>query len=98
LRLEIAIPNFYLGFSELIFQFRNLLIESKKGHFNFESENWHFNSEKNYLNSKIYFIQKMIFEFWIVFLESKIDISILKIIDWVIKHFSISIIHNESLL
>jgi len=40
----------------------------------------------------------MIFEFWIVFLESKIDISILKIIDWVLKHFSISVIHNESLL
>jgi len=40
----------------------------------------------------------MIFEFWIVFLESKIDISILKIIDWVLRLFSTSVIHNESLL
>jgi len=39
LKLEIAIPNYYFGFSELISQFRKLLIESKNGHFNFESEN-----------------------------------------------------------
>ncbi len=39
MKLEIAIPNYYFGFSELIFQFRRLLIESKNGHFIFESEN-----------------------------------------------------------
>jgi hypothetical protein len=61
LKLEIAIPNYYFRFSELIFQFRKLLIESKNGHFNFEFENGHLNSE--------------------LFLESKINISIPKIID-----------------
>jgi hypothetical protein len=39
LELEIASPNYYFGISELIFQFRKLLIESKNEHFNFESEN-----------------------------------------------------------
>jgi len=40
----------------------------------------------------------MIFEFWIGFLESKINISIPKIIDWFLRLFSTSVIHNESLL
>jgi hypothetical protein len=40
----------------------------------------------------------MKFEFWTVFLESKISISILKIIDWVSNLFSTSVTHNESLL
>jgi hypothetical protein len=39
LKLEIGIPNCYFGFSELILQFRKLLIESKNGDFNFEFEN-----------------------------------------------------------
>jgi len=65
---------------------------------NVESENWHFNSECFSLNSKTYFIEKMIFEFWIIFLESKINIWILKIIDWVLKYFSTSVIIYESLL
>jgi len=56
LKLEIAIPNYYFWFSELLFQFRKLFIEFKHGHFNFESENWHFNPEIFYLNSKTYFI------------------------------------------
>jgi len=56
LKLEITIPNYYFAFSELIFEFRKLLIESKNGHFNFESENWHFNSEILNLHSNTYFI------------------------------------------
>jgi hypothetical protein len=36
LEVEIAIPNYYFGFSKLIFKFRKLSIESKNGHFNFE--------------------------------------------------------------
>ncbi len=47
LKLEIAIPNYYFGFSELILEFRKFLIESKNGH---------FNSETFYLNSKTYFV------------------------------------------
>jgi len=39
LKLEIAIPSYYFGFSELIFQFRKLFNESKNGHCNFEFEN-----------------------------------------------------------
>jgi len=31
----------------------------------------------------------MIFEFWIIFLESKINISIRKIIDWVLNLFAL---------
>jgi hypothetical protein len=98
LKFEITIPDYYFGFSKLIFQFRKLLLESKNGYFNFESENWHLNSEFFNLNSKTYIIKKMIFEFWIVFLEFKINSSIFKIIDWVLRLFSTSVIHNESLL
>jgi len=60
LKLETAtaIAIYYFGFSELIFQFRIFLIESKTGHFNFESENWRCNSEILKLNSKTYFILK----------------------------------------
>jgi hypothetical protein len=39
LKLEIVIANYYFGFLEIIFEFRKSLIESKNGHFNFESEN-----------------------------------------------------------
>jgi len=56
LKLEIAIPNYYFGFSELIFQFKFFWIDSKNENFNFESKNWQFNSEFLNLNSKIYFI------------------------------------------
>jgi len=36
LKVEILIPDYYFGFSKLIFQLRRLLIESSNGHFNFE--------------------------------------------------------------
>jgi hypothetical protein len=36
LKVEIGIPNYYFGFSKLIFQFRKLLIESSNENFNFE--------------------------------------------------------------
>jgi hypothetical protein len=36
LKVEIGIPNYYFGFSELIFQFRKLLIKSSNANFNFE--------------------------------------------------------------
>jgi hypothetical protein len=40
----------------------------------------------------------MIFEFWFFFLESKTNISIPKIIDWVLRFFPNNVIHTESLL
>jgi hypothetical protein len=39
----------------------------------------------------------MIFEFWVFFLESTINTSIPKIIDWVLRLFSTSVMHNESI-
>ncbi len=55
----------------------------------FEFENWHFNSEI------CNFTWKLKFQFWITVLESKFYILIQKIIDWVLKVFSISVIHNK---
>ncbi len=51
-----------------------------------------------YLNSKTYFIKKMIFEFWIVVVESRINILIPKLIDWVLRLFSTVVMHDESFL
>jgi hypothetical protein len=36
MKVQIAILNYYFGIPKVIFQFRNVLIESKNGHFNFE--------------------------------------------------------------
>jgi hypothetical protein len=46
---------------------------------------------------KHYVIQKLIFEFWIVVLESKFYILIQKIIYWVWRVFSTSFILNKSI-
>jgi hypothetical protein len=49
------------------------------------------------LNSIIW-IWKLTFEFWIIILESKIYISIQKIIDCIIRFFSTSVVNDKSLL
>jgi len=74
LKLEILIPNYYFEFSELIFQFRIFLIESKNGDFSFQSENWHFNSEFFKFQLKDLFHPEN--DIWILnfLLESKINI------------------------
>jgi len=56
LNVVILIPKNVIGIHCLIIWIWKLLIKSKNGHFNFESENWHFNSEIFNLNSKTYCI------------------------------------------
>jgi len=63
----------------------------------FESENWYFNSEFLFNFKKLIWLN-----FW--YLDSKYYFGILnlyfssKIIDWVLRVFSNSVIHNKSLL